>query len=68
MDQIFSVRQVCEEYIANGKDVFWEFIHLEKAYDTIDRLDSMACVLLGMDVSEWFPVNVQLKQGYVMSP
>ena len=23
MDQVFAVRQVCEKYLANGKDVFW---------------------------------------------
>ena len=33
----FAVRQVCEKYLANGKDVFWAFMDLEKAYDTIDR-------------------------------
>ena len=33
MDQGFSVRQVCEKYLANGKDVFWAFMDLEKAYD-----------------------------------
>ena len=22
MDQVFAVRQVCEKYLANGKDVF----------------------------------------------
>ena len=27
---------VCEKYLGNGKDVFWEFMDLEKAYDTID--------------------------------
>ena len=37
MDQVFAVRQVCEKYKANGKDVFWAFMDLEKAYDTIDR-------------------------------
>ena len=37
MDQVFAVRQVCEKYLANGKDVFWAFMNLEKAYDTIDR-------------------------------
>ena len=37
MDQVFAVRQVCEKYLANGKDVFWPFMDLEKAYDTIDR-------------------------------
>ena len=37
MDQVFAIRQVCEKYLANGKDVFWAFIDLEKAHDTIDR-------------------------------
>ena len=77
---VFAVRQVCEKYLANGKDVFWAFMDLEKAYDTIDRhvmwqmlivygvegnllnavqsfhVDSRACVRVGNDVSEWFPV------------
>ena len=30
-DQVFAVRQVCEKYLANGKDVFWAFTDLEKA-------------------------------------
>ena len=82
MDQVFSVWQVCEKYLANWKDVFWAFMDLEKAYDTIGRhgmwqmlrvyrvggkllkagqsfyVDSRACVRVGNDVSEWFPVNV----------
>ena len=37
MDQAFVVRQVCEKYLANGKDVFGAFMDQEKAYDTIDR-------------------------------
>ena len=37
MTQVFSVRQVCEKYLVNGKAVFWAFMDLEKAYDTIDR-------------------------------
>ena len=89
MDQVFAVRQVCEKYLANGKDVFMD---LEKAYDiSIDRhgmwqmlrvygvvgkllkavqsfyVDSRACVWVGNDVSEWFQVNVGLRQGCVMS-
>ena len=36
MDQVFAVRQVCEKYLANGKDVFWGFMDFETAYDTID--------------------------------
>ena len=31
-------------------------------------IDSRACVLVGMDVCEWFPVNVGLILGSVMSP
>ena len=31
-------------------------------------VNSMACVRVGNDVSERFPVNVGLKQGCVMSP
>ena len=30
-------------------------------------VDSRTCVLVGNDVSEWFPVNVGLRQGCVMS-
>ena len=30
-------------------------------------VDSRACVRVGMDVSGWFPVNVGLRQGCVMS-
>ena len=33
----FAVRQVCKKYLAHGKDVFWVFMDLEKAYDMIDR-------------------------------
>ncbi len=33
----FAVRQVCEKYLAKGKEVFWAFMDLEKAYDRIDR-------------------------------
>ena len=31
-------------------------------------VDSRTCVRVGNDVSEWFPVNVRLRQGCVMSP
>ena len=37
MNQVFAVRQVCEKYLAYGKGVFWAFMDLEKAYDTIER-------------------------------
>ena len=91
MDQVFAVRQVCEKYPTNGKDVFLALMDLEKAYDTNDRhgmwqmlrvygvggkllkavqsfyVDSRACVLVANGVSEWFLVNVGLRQGCVMS-
>ena len=38
MDQVFAVRQVCEKYLANGKDVFWAFMDLEKAMISIDMV------------------------------
>ena len=31
MDQVFAVRQVCENYLENTKDVFYSFLDLEKA-------------------------------------
>ena len=37
MDQVFAVRQVSEKHLANGKEEFWEFMALEKAYVTVDR-------------------------------
>ena len=37
MDQVFVIRQVHEKYLASWKDVFWAFMDLENAYDTIDR-------------------------------
>ena len=90
MKQVIAVREVCEKYPPNWKDVFWAFMDLEKAYDVIDRcgmwqmprvygdteklseavqsfyLESMLCCRVGMDVSEWFPVNVGLRHGWVM--
>ena len=33
----FAVRQVCEKYLANGKNVFWAFMDFEKPFVTIDR-------------------------------
>ena len=32
MDQVFAVRQMCEKYLANGKDVFWAFMDLVNGY------------------------------------
>ena len=32
------------------------------------HVDSRGCVRMGNDMSEWFPVNIGLRQGCVMSP
>ena len=37
MDHVFALRHLYEKYLAIGKDVFWAFMDLEKAYDTIDQ-------------------------------
>ena len=34
---MLAMRQGFEKYPANGKDVFWAFMGLEKVYDTIDQ-------------------------------
>ena len=38
------VRQICEKYLEKGKDVYFAFLDLEKAYDRVDR-DAMWNVL-----------------------
>ena len=43
-DHIFIVRQICEKYLGKGKDVYFAFLDLEKAYDRVDR-DAMWNVL-----------------------
>ena len=30
MNQVFAVRQICEKYHTNGKDVFWVFMDLQQ--------------------------------------
>ena len=52
----------------------WQIIRVSgverKLLKSVQRfyVDSRACVRVGNDMSEWFPVNVGLGQGCVMSP
>lgn len=47
VDQIFAVGQVCEECLAEGNDVYWEFIAFEKA---ADKYVEMRCGMCGFMV------------------
>ena len=38
------MRQICEEYLRKGKDVYFVILDLEKEYDRVDR-DAMWNVL-----------------------
>ena len=42
-DQCFIVRQICEKYSGKGKDVYFAFLDLEKAYDRVDKRCSVEC-------------------------
>ena len=78
MDQVFAVRQVGEKYLANGKDVFWASVDLEKAYDTIARHSiwqisgkvrgKLMKAVLSFYVDSRACVNVGFRQDCVMSP
>jgi hypothetical protein len=37
VDQIFTVKQLCEKYLEVNKEVYIAFMDLEKAYDRVDR-------------------------------
>ena len=37
LQQIFIVRQICEKYLGKGKDVYFVFLDLGKAYDRVVR-------------------------------
>ena len=52
--------------MADAKSV-WSLRKLLKAVQSF-YIDSIASVWVGNDVNEWFPVNVGLRLGCVMSP
>ena len=53
MAQVFAVQQVCEIYLANGKDVFWAFKDL-KTENSADFSCSLGISTsrVGMDVND----------------
>ena len=52
MGQVFAVRHVCEKYLANGKNVFWAFMDLEKAYDDRHGMWQMLSVWIWRKIVE----------------
>ena len=54
-------------YVADAKSV-WSWRKIVESSAEFSFVDSRACVPMGNDVSEWFSVNVGLRQGCVMSP
>ena len=42
-DQIFIIRQICEKYLGKGKDVYFAFLDLVKAYDRVDKRCNVEC-------------------------
>ena len=37
VDQVFTVRNLCKNYLGVNKEVYIAFMVLEKAYDKVDR-------------------------------
>ena len=73
-DVCFAFLDLEKEYDRVDKDAMWKALRL---YGIGGRLlqgvkslcvGSKACVRVGNRVSEWFPVRVGLRQGYVVSP
>ena len=63
-----------KEYGAVYRHGMWQMLRVygveEKLLKAMQSfyVDSRACVRVGNDVSEWFSVNISLRQGFVMSP
>ena len=58
--------------IADIRDAMWNFLRLNGIGGRLLRVKSLyvgskACVRVGNEASEWFPVSVGLRQGCVMS-
>ena len=43
VDQLFVVKQLCEKFLGKGKDLFWAFMDLGKAYGRVDRKHCGRC-------------------------
>ena len=61
-------------YDTNDRHVLWQMLrvygvggNLLKAVQSF-YIDSSACARVGNNVSEWFQLNIELRQGCVMSP
>ena len=73
-DVLWALMDLENNYDTIDRHGMWQMIRvyggggkLLKAVQSF-HVDSRACVRVGNDVSEWFPVNVGLRQGCVISP
>ena len=61
-------------YDTTDRHGMWQMLRLYGVRENLMKavqspyVESRACVRVGNDMSEWFPVNVGLRQGCVMSP
>ena len=51
VDKIFVERQLCESFLAEGKDLFWALMDPEKAYDRVDTDGGRCCDCMEYAVS-----------------
>ena len=76
-DQIFILKEVVGE--ESEKEYLLLFLNIRKAYDTVFReglwrvvknlySEVGSCVRLGEEKTEWFKLEVGLRQGCILSP
>ena len=56
-DAIFIVRQLQEKFMEKGKDLFYVFVDLKKAFDRVSR-DVVRWTLRQLGVEEWLVQTV----------
>ena len=52
MDQLFAVRQVCEKYLANGKNIFWTLVYLTRIMTRLTDMQMLRVYEIGWKLNE----------------